>query len=419
MKQALFALTLVCSTCAAADKPLLIQWGQTTPDSTLLAKHYQYWESYLPFDGIIVPINQKRYSGRYGSTAVNVLPPEHWPLDRVAFHHRKIDPGEYQHVIANLRSCDFKQFKHNFLSLTTYPHPNFAMDWFDDALWNNLLHNVAVLARIARQSGCQGIWFDTEQYGSPNVWHWKRLCEIMPNRATDFATYRTQVAQRGEQFIRAINREFPGLTLSLAFGNCLIHDDVVNHPALKGKPFSHARNVLIAPFLDGLLRAADTHTTIIDAYELSYYYKTADQFSAATQIVRQACRTYSLNPELYTREVRVSFGLYPTHQGMFNARDITHNRFQPADLRRAVRAAMQQTDKYVWIWNEHTSFWIKGGPTGRPLPPLQPFVDADNADAGYLTSPVTARNAMRAEDIGLPTGYLEAIARGKQEGLRE
>ncbi|MEE3368500.1 MAG: hypothetical protein VX346_04060 [Planctomycetota bacterium] len=419
MKHTLFVLILACSPCAAADKPLLIQWGQTTPDSTLLARHYQYWESYLPFDGIIVPINQKRYSGRYGSTAVNILPPEHWPLDHVAFHHRKIAPAEYQHVIDDLRSCHFKQFKHNFLGLTTYPHLNFAMDWFDDALWQNLLHNVGVLARTARQSGCQGIWFDTEQYGPPNVWHWRRLCQIMPNRATDFATYRNQVARRGEQFIRAINREFPGLTLSLAFGNCLLHDDVVNRPALKGKPFSHARSVLIAPFLDGILRAADVETTVIDAYELSYYYKTADQFRAASRIVRQACQTYSLVPELYARRIRVSFGLYPTRPGMFNARDFTNNRFQPAELRRAVSAAMQQTDKYVWIWNERTSFWIKGGPTGRPLLPLQPFVNSDNADASHLTASVTDRNAMRTQDSGIPASYLEAIAQGKREALRK
>ena len=365
-----------------------------------------------------MPINQKRYLGRYGSTAVNILPPEDWPLDRVAFHHRKIDPAEYLHVIDDLRSCHLKQFKNNFLGLTTYLHLRFAMDWFDDALWNNLLHNVAVLARIARQSGWQRIWFDTDQYGPPNVWHWKRLCEIMPNRETDLVTCRAQVAQRGEQFIRAINREFPRLTLSLAFGNCLIHDDVANRPALKGKPFSHARSVLIAPFLDGILRAADVETTVIDAYELSYYYKTADQFREASRIVRQACQTYSLAPDLYARRIRVSFGLYPTHPGMFNARDFKNNRFQPVELHHAVRAARQQTNKYVWIWNERTSFWIKGVPAGRPLLPLQPFVNSDNADVRHLTAPVMDRNAMRAQGIRIPASYREAIAQGKLEALR-
>ena len=62
MKHTRLALLLVCSTCTASDKPLRIHWGKTIPDSTLLEKHYRYWESHLPFDGIIVPINQKRYS---------------------------------------------------------------------------------------------------------------------------------------------------------------------------------------------------------------------------------------------------------------------------------------------------------------------------------------------------------------------
>ncbi len=400
-----------------APGPLLIQWGQTTPDSTLLAKHHEYWESYLPFDGIVIPINQKRYSGRYGSTAANILPPEHWPLNHVAFNHRKIDRSEYQHVVDDLKSAKFTRFTHNFINLMTYPHMNFAMDWFDDALWDRLLHNVGVLAWVAKQSGCKGIWFDTEQYGPPNVWHYTRLCEIMPNRAADFETYRAKVAQRGEQFIAAINKEFPGLELVLVFGNCIIHSDVTEYEPIKGKHFSHARNVLIAPFLDGIMRAADKDTVVTDAYELSYYYKTEDQFIKGASIVRDACKAYSLDPDLYAKKIKVGFGLYPTHHGMFDARDFTHNKFQPSDLRNAVHFAMKHTDKYAWIWNERVSFWIKGGPDAKPLPPLQPFVDYENKDVEGLTGKVTGTNAMRAKDVGLPTAYLDAIAQGKRDAL--
>jgi len=95
---------------------------------TLLAKYYEYWESHLPFDGIVIPINQKRYAGRYGWTAANILGPEHWPLDHVAFNHRKIDRSEYQHVVDDLQSIRFTKFKHNFLNLGTYPRMNFVMD---------------------------------------------------------------------------------------------------------------------------------------------------------------------------------------------------------------------------------------------------------------------------------------------------
>ena len=382
-----------------------------------MAKHYKYWESYLPFDGIVVPINQERYAGRYGSTTANILPPTNWPLNHVAFNHRKIHRSEYQHVVDDLKSCKFTKFKHNFLNLTTYPHLNFAMDWFDDKLWDRLLHNVGVLAWVAKNSGCKGIWFDTEQYGPPNIWHWKRLQTLLPHRAADFDTYRAKVTQRGAQFIRTINREFPQVEMVLSFGNCLIHEEVVKYKPLERKNFSHARNILIAPFLDGLMRAADAGTSITDAFELSYYYQTEEQFEKAARIVRQACRAYSLNPFLYTQKIQVGFGLFPTRQNMFSARDFTSNRLQPGDLRKVVRFAMKHTDKYVWIWNERVSFWIKGGPDGKPLMPLQPFVDSDNRDVRHLTAKATPQNALRPRDIGLPQIYLDAIAQGKRDAL--
>ena len=75
--------------------------------------------------------------------------------------------------------------------------------------------------------------------------------------AADFETCRATAAQRGERCVRTINRIFQGLKMVLVFGNCLIHDDVTNYKPIRGKHFSYPRNLLIAPFLDGMLRAAD------------------------------------------------------------------------------------------------------------------------------------------------------------------
>ena len=413
--KSLIAIVLVFATALFAEQgPLLIQWGQTTPDANLLARHHAHWEACLPFDGIVIPINQKRYAGRYGSTAANILSPEHWPLGHVAFDHRRIDRAEYQHVVDALRSAQFTKFRHNFINLMAYPRMGFAMDWFDDELWGRLLHNVGVLAWVAKESGCKGIWFDTEQYGPPNVWHYTRLCEIMPERAADFETYRAKAVQRGAQFIRAINGPFPGLELVLVFGNCIIHEDLLNHESARGRHFSHARYSLLAPFLDGILAGADETTVVTDGYELSYYYKTEDQFIDGAAIVRDACRAYSLDADRYARRMKVGFGLYPTHHGMFDPADFAQNRFSPDDLRLAVRHAMKHTDRYVWLWNERISFWIEGGPEGRPLPPLQPFCDYENADPAHLTADVGPDNAMRAKDRGLPPAYLDAIREGKR-----
>ena len=402
-----------------ADRPLVIQWGQTTPDTRLMRKHVAHWEAYLPFDGVVIPINQKRYAGRYGMTAKNLLPLEHWPVTFTAFGATRAKLDDYQHAIDDLKATEFRKFKHNFIPLMTYPRMHFALDWFDDAHWETLLHNVGVLAAIAKAGGCKGIWFDTEQYGPKRVWNYTSLREIFPKRAQDFATYQAKAVVRGEQFIRAVNAEFPGIEIILAFGSCIIHADVNEYPPAKGKHFSNARCSLLAPFIDGMMRAKDKATKITDGYELSYYYKTAEQFAVAGPIVREACKAFSLDPDLYAKNIGLGFGLYPTHHGMFNPRDFAGNKFSPEDLAGALSLAMQHTDRYVWVWNEAASFWIKGGPDAKPLLPDQPGVDSESADLSHMTAKPTADNAMQHKRYyGVPTEYIDAIAKGKALGLK-
>jgi len=246
-----------------------------------------------------------------------------------------------------------------------------------------------VLAWVAKESNCRGIWFDTEQYGPKQIWNYQRIQVLLPDRAAPFDVYRAKALERGEQFVRALNRQFPGIDLVLAFGNCIIYDDMTRKEPLPD--VSHARYTLLSPFIDGMMRAADADTTITDAFELSYYYKEEQQFVDAISIVRDDCSAYSNDPNRYRCDIRVGFGLYPTHVGMFNPRDFTNNKYQPNDLRHAVRHAMVHTDRYAWVWHERYSFWIKGGPDGSPLPPLQPAVDYANANVAHLTAPVTTR----------------------------
>ena len=133
-------------------------------------------------------------------------------------------------------------------------------------------------------------------------------------------------------------------------------------------------------------------------------------------VVRDVCKAYSLNPNLYARKIQVGFGIWPTRSSMFNSQDFTGNKFQPGDLRNAVRYAMKHADEYAWIWNERVSFWIKGA-RGKPVLPLQPYVDSESSDVSRLTDPVTVMNAMRASDTGLPSVYLDAILQGKRDAL--
>ncbi len=111
-------VTLMLSTAACAagvdtssQRPLLIQWGQVTPDTKLMRAHVEYWESYLPFDGVVIPMNQKRYAGRYGSTSANVLDVSHCPVQTTALGGDRADMADYEHAIEDLLAINFKKFK--------------------------------------------------------------------------------------------------------------------------------------------------------------------------------------------------------------------------------------------------------------------------------------------------------------------
>lgn len=400
------------------DRPLLIQWGQTTPDTRLMRKYSTFWEHRLPFDGVVIPINQERYAGRYGTTAANILGPEHWPLSFTVFGDARANPAEYRHAIEDMRRTPFRRFKHNFIPLIPYPRMHFVMDWFDDDAWIVICRNVAVLAEIAQRSGCRGIWFDTEQYGPPRFFNYVELKRIFADGPQDFESYQKAAFGRGREFIRAINGAFPGIDLVLAFGNCIIQADLETYEPAKGKHFSQARYALLAPFLDGMMAAADAESSFTDGYELSYYYTTEQEFNRAGPVVRDACRAFSLDPERYAERIRLGLGLYPTHHGMFNPRDFSGNKFTPESLAEAVRLSFRMTDRYVWIWNEAASFWIPGGPDGEPLLPLQPAVDSENPAPSYLTAVPTLENALHPRYYGVPLEYVDALADGKRGALR-
>ena len=415
-----FAGLMVCSGSVWAEdraRPLLIQWGQVTPDARLMRKHVAHWEVYLPFDGVVIPINQKRYAGRYGTTSANALPPEHWPVSHTWLGGRRARMEDYQHTIDDLKATPFTKFKHNFIPMTCFPRMGFSLDWFNDEYWETVLHNARILARIAKQGGCVGLWLDTEQYGRAAVWNYPALRKALPDPPREYDAYRRMVRRRGKQLMRAINDEFPGCHFGLAYGTCAVHWAMSGYGPAKlaaydppaGVDFSGHRYGMVAHFVDGLIEGADNRTKIIDGYELSYYYKTEDAFAVAGPVVHEKCKAYSAIPRLYGERIELALGLYQLRTDK--------NIFTPAETTEAVRLAMKYTDRYVWVWNEASNFWIKGGPGGKRLLADKPGVDSDNKDPAHLTDQPTPENAMAKRYHGAPQAYIDAVTKGKAQGL--
>ena len=159
----------------------------------------------------------------------------------------------------------------------------FALDWFSDEQWANVLHNVQIAATIAKEGRCKGLMFDSEIYGDAQIWTYKKLRKTFPDRPQDWESYRKIAYKRGKEFIKAINEKFPGCELPLLVGPSFTHyrmakeqgiEDIYEYKPGPDVDFSGSKGALVSPFLDGLIAGADKDTEITDLYELSYYYKT-------------------------------------------------------------------------------------------------------------------------------------------------
>ena len=406
---------------AGSSKPLLIEYGQTTPDPKLMRKYVDYWEEYLPFDGVVFTVNQNRYAGRFGITSSNSIDTVNWSLESGVFANRKLRLEDFSDAIDDLKATNFKKFKHNFLWANCYPKMGSALNWFDDEHWANVLNNIGIVATIAKQGGCVGILLDTEVYGDAQIWTYTKLKETFPDSPQDWESYRKMVYKRGKEFIEAINEKFPGCEFPLLFGSCLTHERMAGAQGIKDsyeyKPgadvdFSGGREALISPFLDGLIAGADKDTKITDWFEMSYYYKTEEQFAKIETIVRDRCSAYSLYPEIYREKIQTGVGLFPTHPPQ-RGRNFTAD-----EVAKSVEYGLKHTDKYVWIWNETKTFWVKGGPEGKPMLAYQPMVNSSNPDPSHLTDSVTEDNALAENYHGVDTDFIDAIAAGKAVALK-
>jgi hypothetical protein len=315
----------------------LIKYGQDYPNPAYLRAHIAEMEK-LPFDGVVIGVTKTREPVLGGRN-------EDVPGNRI-FGHEKIDAALYEHAIEDLKATKFNKFTDNFLLVESMPG---NIDWFDDNDFDNVLHNISVMARIAKLGGCVGIEFDPEEYGNEDVWSpvtWKK--ERRKDRTDE--QFRAKALERGQQFMRAVNAQFPGIQIFFLFGPTLTQSH---------QQYDQEQYMLLAPFIEGMCRAADEGTTITDAYEQSYGYRTALAFKSGRQKIL-ASRAIFDDKAAYDRVMRVGFGLwldYNSGKRGWHPEDPSRNHFQPNTWQNAINGAMQYSDRYVWLWNERLNWW--------------------------------------------------------------
>jgi hypothetical protein len=328
----------------SAPSRFLIEFGWDEPDTAFLKAHQRDLEQ-TPFDGCVFHVN----SSVAGKPAENFT----W----LAWGKRRFSVDELAAASADLRSISWTRFRHNFLRFNVTPGD---LDWFDDH--QAVMSNARLAARLAREGHCRGILLDTEQY-EQGLFNYKKQRDAA-HKSWD--EYSAQARLRGREFMTALQEGFPDLTLMATFGPSLVWTQGRGGKA----PLAERDYGLLVPFFDGLIEAAKGRTRIVDGFELSYGYRDRDRFEHGFVVMTAKAAELMRSEQAYRKAVSPGFGLwldYDWRKRGWKIDDVESNYFSPSRFQDALRAALERSDEFVWIYTETPRWWTGSGrPSNLP-----------------------------------------------------
>lgn len=319
----------------------LIEYGWDVPFPDFVRANIRAMEK-RPFDGLIFKL-------RGGGKA---LAPTAW------------DEAKFAQDFENLRQIRWEKFTDNFVIMWAAS----KQDWFDDAHWRAIEHNVGLVAKAARIGRCVGVCWDPEPYG-PNPWDYRRAAHA---KTKSFAAYEAIARRRGAQFVRAIQRELPKAKILTLFQlSVLGHLLVPMKPEDRAAKLSRHHYGLLPAFLNGMLDGAGEGVAIIDGNEPAYYYTDSRQHLSVFHLITQRARLLidsRLWPK-YRAQVRVGQALYIDQYFGLRTRKVLGHHMTPAErpkwFEHNVYWALHTSDRYVWCYSERMNWWRdKGIPPG-------------------------------------------------------
>jgi hypothetical protein len=343
-----------CAACSSSFEPStqgkkLISYGQDWPNAAYVRAHITEMEK-RPFDGLVLALSKTR-EPQTGGESVGFS----------AWGKARIEYADYLQWVEDLKATAFKKFTDNFVAVESQPGD---ADWFSDQEFASVTHNLAVVARAAKQGGCKGIEFDPEEYGPNKIWSWRAWAEEVKKKHSEEETI-AMARKRGAEVMAAINAEFPGIKILFLGGPSWTYDRVQTGSY-------HYR--LLSPFIEGMASVASSGTELIDGFEQSYPYRTRVAFADGRKD-QLNCKTLFENKADFGRCLKVGFGLWMDEDSGHRPWNPDHpemNHFQPDTWQSAIHYSLAYSDEYVWIWHEQINFW-----TGKGV--SQAYLDAQEA----------------------------------------
>lgn len=319
-------------TPASLEKKI-IEYGWDVPDAAYVREHIREMEA-RPFDGIIFRL-------RKGS---NALQPTAWA------------DADYAEDLQQCEQIAWEKFTDNFLILLAASD----QDWFNDEHWSAIEHNVGITARAAKLAKCVGLCFDAEPYGT-NPWSYKNTAH---HDTKTFEEYQDIARRRGQQFIQAIEKEFPHPHL-LSFYQLGLFSRLCQPmaPEERMSKLSEHDYALFPAFFNGMLEASTPETRFTDGNENAYYYTSSEPYFEAVHRIAHRAR-YLVDPALwlrYQQQVPAGQALYIDQYYGLRAIKVLGNYLTPEEqpkwFEHNVYWALYTTDKYVWCYSERMNWW--------------------------------------------------------------
>lgn len=328
---------------------------KNAPTPRFLAEHPEYLTNH-PFDGLTVPLrldrqwltNQGLVDGEYAlqDLVMTKLP---IPWSQVSSDVDQLKRVRWAHVTDN-----FLWYRVSDASTAGDFDTRYAVDPASTNDWNVVARNAALCARICRETGLKGFMIDTEQYTK-----YASGEEYPFGRGTP-ATWR----ERGRQWIKAVQSEFPGVILVFFF-SWGPESDVGAWPHYQNLPH----------FMNGILADIQSPGRIIHGWESTFWWGghrhlggdvndpknytsyPGDRtvFAGARNDIKNVWRGKSDNPVKYDQFVEAGMAAYVDSDpyNLFPGWPSGVNTSWPWSN---LPYTLAYSDSYVWVWAAHTHY---------------------------------------------------------------
>lgn len=298
----------------------------------------------------------------------------------------------------------YKNQPHNFLQINIH----FPADFWDDAAWEQVSKNFALVAKASKALGFKGIVFDDEPYtyAAKQMVNYKfptkKEVNLKPNQYSSseklgaeaqwvdehaynnkdytFEEHMQKVTLRFRHIMQSMLKEFPEMVTLVYLGPSLAHiNSNKEYPVVVDMGLAR-ENEYHGPIFTGLKQGLNEKAKLHDMGE-SYKYRTDKHFKHAYQWRKNdiAKDKYNerLNPNLYWRvpkqdredwkkEVQVGFMVYNLGQKSTYNGFTTLNSSTVSDIEETLKKALYYSDEYVIYYCEKQN-WLLDDPKVYPL----------------------------------------------------